>query len=145
MTLLGITESGEEFTINSDDAVQWRMAAVEGTAQVYEAGETTVNDSPNQNRMIAIGKNSKGYITGEFRLTSDAGMSAAAEFGLTDAHTITYSAPQGVIISGPTEAKPGERVEISASVQPNYLFKGWTSTSDGVQFEDVSLSTPVIK
>ena len=141
LSLLGITESGEEFAINSDDAVQWRTTAIEGTAQVYEAGETTVNDSPNQNRMLSIGKNSKGYITGEFRLTSDAGMSAAAEFGLTDARTITYSAPQGIIISGPTEAKPGECVEISASVQPNYLFKGWTSASDGVQFEDASLTS----
>lgn len=140
LSLLGITKSGAEFTINSDDAVQWRVSAVDGAARVYEAGETMVDDSPNQSRMISIGKNSKGYITGEFRLTSDAGMSAAAEFGLVDAYDITYSVAEGLTLSGPSEAKPGERVEISVAVQPNYLFQGWTSASEGIQFED-ALST----
>ena len=138
LSLLGITESDEEFTINSDDAVQWRVNAVDGDARVYEAGETTVNDSPNQSRMISIAKNSNGYITGEFRLTSDAGMSAAAEFGLVDAYNITYSASNGVMISGSDEAKQNERVEIEAIIPTGYQFIGWKSSSNGVQFENAA-------
>ncbi len=142
----GVTANNETFVINDDSNLVWNLFAVEGSGRITEDGEELslfeTDSDISGGRMLFFDKNSRGMVTGMFKLTESAGFSAAASYGADGTHQITFDAPEhGHITVEPLNAAAGDTVTVTVVTGSGYVFKGWSSNSDSVSFADSSAAS----
>lgn len=146
LELRGVTANNETFVINDDSNLVWNLFAVEGSGRITEDGEELslfeTDSDISGGRMLFFDKNSRGMVTGMFKLTESAGFSAAASYGADGTHQITFDAPEhGHITVEPLNAAAGDTVTVTVVTGSGYVFKGWSSNSDSVSFADSSAAS----
>lgn len=132
LELRGLTSDDETFVINDDTNIEWTLNAVSGNAQISEDGIS----------VLSYDANSRGMVVGMFRLTGTDGMTAAASYGVSGTHQVTFDAPEhGHITVEPENAAEGDTVTVTFTAQENYPFRGWSSNNAEVEFADPNALT----